>query len=49
MHADQEAPPLALYRKVLWLRQPYPDNHVDASFLSDLKRNGASLPSTRST
>ncbi|KAG0655413.1 hypothetical protein C6P46_001010, partial [Rhodotorula mucilaginosa] len=27
------------YRKVLFLRQPYPDNHVDASFLRDLKRN----------
>ncbi|KWU42052.1 GPI2-domain-containing protein, partial [Rhodotorula sp. JG-1b] len=27
------------YRKVLFLRQPYPDNHVDASLLRDLKRN----------
>ncbi|BGP58704.1 glycosylphosphatidylinositol anchor biosynthesis [Rhodotorula sphaerocarpa] len=27
------------YRKVLFLRQPYPDNHVDSSFLADLKRN----------
>ncbi|GAA5878671.1 hypothetical protein JCM3774_000445 [Rhodotorula dairenensis] len=27
------------YRKILFLRQPYPDNHVDASFLRDLKRN----------
>lgn len=32
-----ERPP---YRKVLFLRQPYPDNHVDSSFLRDLKRNG---------
>ncbi|GAA5820138.1 hypothetical protein JCM3770_005387 [Rhodotorula araucariae] len=36
------------YRKVLYLKQRYPDNHVDVSFLSDLKRNvnvhPASLP-----
>ncbi|GAA6060644.1 hypothetical protein JCM10212_006395 [Sporobolomyces blumeae] len=36
------------YRKVLYLRQPYPDNWVDSSFLSDLQRNvnvhPASLP-----
>ncbi|GAA6035518.1 hypothetical protein JCM8097_000295 [Rhodosporidiobolus ruineniae] len=36
------------FRKVLYLRQPYPDNYVDASFLADLKRNvnvhPASLP-----
>ncbi|KPV72771.1 uncharacterized protein RHOBADRAFT_46366 [Rhodotorula graminis WP1] len=48
MVRDQERAPLAPYRKVLWLRQPYPDNHVDASFLSDLQRNvnvhPASLP-----
>ncbi|GAA5849324.1 hypothetical protein JCM9279_006450 [Rhodotorula babjevae] len=48
MDRGQEAPPLPPYRKVLWLRQPYPDNHVDASFLSDLRRNvnvhPASLP-----
>ncbi|GAA5913884.1 hypothetical protein JCM8208_004988 [Rhodotorula glutinis] len=48
MVRGEEASPLPPYRKVLWLRQPYPDNHVDASFLSDLKRNvnvhPASLP-----
>ncbi|BGP20986.1 glycosylphosphatidylinositol anchor biosynthesis [Rhodosporidiobolus nylandii] len=27
------------FRKVLYLRQPYPDNYVDTSFLSSLKRN----------
>ncbi|KAK9236125.1 phosphatidylinositol N-acetylglucosaminyltransferase subunit C [Lipomyces kononenkoae] len=27
------------WRKLLWVRQPYPDNYVDASFLSQLKRN----------
>ncbi|GAA5849422.1 hypothetical protein JCM5353_001084 [Sporobolomyces roseus] len=36
------------YRKILYLRQPYPDNWVDSSFLSDLQRNvnvhPASLP-----
>jgi phosphatidylinositol glycan class C protein len=37
------------YRKVLFLRQPYPDNHVDASFLRDLKRNGASPASLFAT
>ncbi|GAA5955170.1 hypothetical protein JCM10213_000187 [Rhodosporidiobolus nylandii] len=31
------------FRKVLYLRQPYPDNYVDTSFLSSLKRN-ANLP-----
>ncbi|KAK9469126.1 phosphatidylinositol N-acetylglucosaminyltransferase subunit C [Lipomyces arxii] len=27
------------WRKLLWLQQPYPDNYVDSSFLSQLKRN----------
>ncbi|GAA5898825.1 hypothetical protein JCM5296_005617 [Sporobolomyces johnsonii] len=40
--------PLPPYRKVLYLRQPYPDNYVDSSFLADLQRNvnvhPASLP-----
>lgn len=27
------------WRKLLWVKQPYPDNHVDSSFLSQLKRN----------
>ncbi len=27
------------WRKLLWLRQEYPDNYVDSSFLSQLKRN----------
>ncbi|KAK9478351.1 phosphatidylinositol N-acetylglucosaminyltransferase subunit C [Lipomyces japonicus] len=27
------------WRKLLWVHQPYPDNYVDASFLSQLKRN----------
>ncbi|GAA5880198.1 hypothetical protein JCM8547_006588 [Rhodosporidiobolus lusitaniae] len=44
--ANPSQPP---FRKVLYLRQPYPDNYVDASFLADLKRNAnvhpASLPS----
>ncbi|KAA8915229.1 hypothetical protein TRICI_002586 [Trichomonascus ciferrii] len=27
------------WRKLLWVKQPYPDNYVDVSFLSQLKRN----------
>ncbi|CAN6672864.1 phosphatidylinositol N-acetylglucosaminyltransferase Gpi2p subunit [Trichomonascus vanleenenianus] len=27
------------WRKLLWVDQPYPDNYVDESFLSQLKRN----------
>ncbi|KAK9323300.1 phosphatidylinositol N-acetylglucosaminyltransferase subunit C [Lipomyces orientalis] len=27
------------WRKLLWVHQPYPDNYVDSSFLSQLKRN----------
>ncbi|BGP04187.1 Phosphatidylinositol N-acetylglucosaminyltransferase-domain containing protein [Rhodotorula toruloides] len=45
---DPPTPPLPPYRKVLYLKQPYPDNYVDATFLADLKRNvnvhPASLP-----
>ncbi|GAA5965947.1 hypothetical protein JCM3765_004126 [Sporobolomyces pararoseus] len=43
--AEEARPP---YRKVLYLRQSYPDNWVDSSFLQDLQRNvnvhPASLP-----
>ncbi|GAA5869911.1 hypothetical protein JCM16303_001839 [Sporobolomyces ruberrimus] len=43
-----DAEPRPPYRKVLYIRQPYPDNVVDPSFLSDLQRNvnvhPASLP-----
>ncbi|BGO96347.1 hypothetical protein NBRC10512_000566 [Rhodotorula toruloides] len=45
---DPPTPPLPPYRKILYLKQPYPDNYVDATFLADLKRNvnvhPASLP-----
>lgn len=27
------------WKKLLWLKQPYPDNYTDSSFLSQLKRN----------
>ena len=27
------------WRKVLYEKQPYPDNFVDASFLEELKKN----------
>jgi phosphatidylinositol glycan class C protein len=30
-----------LWRKILYERQPYPDNYTDAdTFLSDLRKNG---------
>lgn len=32
------------WRKLLWVKQPYPDNYVDASFLSQLKRNSSVRP-----
>lgn len=28
------------YKKVLYLKQDYPDNYVDSTFLEDLQRNG---------
>lgn len=32
------------WRKLLWVKQPYPDNYVDSSFLSQLKRNSNVKP-----
>jgi len=32
--------PPARWRKVLYVQQPYPDNHIDESFLDELQRNG---------
>jgi phosphatidylinositol glycan class C protein len=32
------------WRKLLWVKQPYPDNYVDSSFLSQLKRNSNVRP-----
>ena len=31
------------WERILWKRQPYPDNHVDGSFLSQLQMNSALL------
>ena len=28
------------WRKILYERQDYPDNYVDASFLEEMKKNG---------
>ncbi|KAK9327824.1 phosphatidylinositol N-acetylglucosaminyltransferase subunit C [Lipomyces starkeyi] len=36
---DPAVMPRRPWRKLLWVHQPYPDNYVDASFLSQLKRN----------
>lgn len=37
------APPKP-WRKLLWVKQPYPDNYIDDSFLSQLKRNSNVQP-----
>ncbi|KAF5102709.1 hypothetical protein D0Z00_000201 [Geotrichum galactomycetum] len=41
---DEE--PLPRWRKLLWVRQPYPDNYVDDTFLSQLKQNSHVQPYT---
>lgn len=42
--SDEE--PLPRWRKLLWVRQPYPDNYVDDTFLSQLKQNSHVQPYT---
>ncbi|XP_072538445.1 phosphatidylinositol N-acetylglucosaminyltransferase subunit C [Salminus brasiliensis] len=37
--SDSGAPPNVPWRKVLYERQPYPDNYVDRRFLEELRRN----------
>lgn len=37
VRTEEVGPP---WQKLLWKAQPYPDNHVDASFLSELRTNG---------
>ncbi|GAA6009493.1 hypothetical protein JCM10207_003802 [Rhodosporidiobolus poonsookiae] len=44
--SDSPHDPRPPFRKVLYLRQPYPDNHVDRSFLSHLQRNLNVHPAT---
>ncbi|KAK7889326.1 hypothetical protein WMY93_024886 [Mugilogobius chulae] len=39
MGPDSEAGPSVPWRKVLWERQPFPDNYVDQRFLEELRRN----------
>ncbi|CAL9695683.1 unnamed protein product [Knipowitschia caucasica] len=39
MGADTEADSSVPWRKVLWERQPFPDNYVDQRFLEELRRN----------
>lgn len=39
LFATPERPRKRPWRKLLWVHQPYPDNYVDVSFLSQLKRN----------
>lgn len=34
----------AEWEKVLWKKQPFPDNYIPDSFLSSLRRNSTSLP-----
>jgi phosphatidylinositol glycan class C protein len=43
-NGDEE--PLPRWRKLLWVRQPYPDNYVDDTFLSQLKQNSHVQPYT---
>lgn len=38
------ARPAAPWRKLLWVKQPYPDNYVDETFLSQLKQNSHVQP-----
>ena len=28
------------WRKLLWIKQDYPDNYVDSTFLEELEKNG---------
>lgn len=44
--SDGNEEPLPQWRKLLWVRQPYPDNYVDDSFLSQLKQNSHVQPYT---
>lgn len=39
MGADSASDPAVPWRKVLWERQPFPDNYVDRRFLEELRRN----------
>ncbi|XP_061682306.1 phosphatidylinositol N-acetylglucosaminyltransferase subunit C isoform X2 [Syngnathoides biaculeatus] len=39
MGADDGPGAAVAWRKVLWERQPYPDNYVDRRFLEELRRN----------
>ncbi|XP_062857365.1 phosphatidylinositol N-acetylglucosaminyltransferase subunit C [Trichomycterus rosablanca] len=39
MGADSDAVPSVSWRKVLYERQPFPDNYVDRRFLEELRRN----------
>ncbi|XP_054646852.1 phosphatidylinositol N-acetylglucosaminyltransferase subunit C isoform X1 [Dunckerocampus dactyliophorus] len=39
MGPDSYPGPAVPWRKVLWERQPYPDNYVDRRFLEELRRN----------
>lgn len=38
--------PIQPWRKLLWVQQPYPDNYVDESFLSQMKQNSHVQPYT---
>lgn len=39
MGPDGAPGPTVPWRKVLWERQPFPDNYVDQRFLEELRRN----------